>query len=234
MKGLVVAAIALCVGLIGLGVFFATRETATQPRILPMNEQYERRLSYGGWVKGQTDDPLVVIEEYGDYQCPGCAGLHPVISAAIRETAEYTQFIYRNYPLPSHNKARLAAEIAESAGRQGKYWETQDYLYGTQQDWTNMTTSQFRDYMITYVQSLGLNVEQFRADLRDSSIGSEINKDVIKGNAIPLRQTPTLVVNGELVQSIPNTEEAMIAFIQSVRDQELARRGQAPASPAAE
>lgn len=214
MKGLIAGAAVFCAALIGLAVFFATRENAPSARIIPVNAQYEQRVANEAWVKGNTvDTNVVVIEEYGDLQCPGCAALHPVLQESLRLTADYTQFKYRHFPLSFHNKARLAARATESIGRQGKFWESVDYLYGNQPEWSNMTTGQFQKYMEEYAQSLGLNMEQYRADMKDNSVDAEINKDISKGNQVPLTQTPTLFINGEMVRNIPTTVEGMVALI---------------------
>ncbi len=223
MKAIIAGAAIFCVALIGLGAFIATREGAEQARIVPIHAEYVARQNAKGWVKG-ADTPLVVVEEYGDFQCPGCAAAQPVLSEALRLTDSYVQFIYRNYPLPQHNKARLAAKGAEAAGRQGKYWDMHEILYATQQNWTNTSVSAFKDELVQRADALGLNTEQFRNDLNDSSIDGIINEDVTAGNNVPVTQTPTILINGVMVQSMPSTAEAMVQLL------EQARAAAAPAS----
>lgn len=217
MKAIIAGAVIFCVALIGLGVFFVTRGGSTQPRIIPMNEQYTARENAKGWVKG-AENPVVVVEEYGDFQCPGCAAAQPVISEALRQTDSYVQFVYRNYPLPQHNKARLAAKAAEAAGRQGKYWEMHEILFATQQNWTNTSVSSFKEDLVERANSLGINTEQFRNDLNDTGIDSVINADITTGNNVPVTQTPTVLINGVMVQSMPSTAEGMVQLFEQARD----------------
>jgi protein-disulfide isomerase len=216
MKGIIVAASLFCVALIGLGVFFATRTTSSSARIVPINQQYTNRVNAGGWVTGAENAEVSVVE-YGDFQCPGCAALKPVIEEAMNQTNSFASFTFKHYPLAQHNKARLAAQGAEAAGRQGKFWEMHRVLYGTQQNWENDSVSAFRDYLIENAKAFNIDVEQFKNDLNDTTITDQINKDATEGNKLPVTATPTLVINGKKIYSIPSTAEGLVSLIQSYR-----------------
>jgi protein-disulfide isomerase len=213
MKLAIAGMIAFCVILIGGGVFFATRPDAPQVRSIAMSEQYTNRVAAKAWVKGATN-ASVTITEYADYQCPGCAAIAPLITEVLSKT-DFVKFEYRNYPLTQHNKARLAARAAESAGRQGKYWDMHGILYANQAAWENTTLTAFRDTVKGYASNLGLNAEQFVADLDDKAIDSLINQDVSDGNKVPVTGTPTILVNGVKLETLPKSADEFIALLEA-------------------
>jgi len=76
------------------------------------------------------DDAPVTLVEYGDYECPYCGMAHPIVKRAQRELGSQLRFVFRNFPLAeAHPHARLAAQAAEAAGAQGKFWEMHDMLF---------------------------------------------------------------------------------------------------------
>src|SRR5262245_38774264 len=78
----------------------------------------------------------VTIEEFGDYQCPPCGGLHPVLKKLKDEYGRRVQLVFRHLPLTQiHKHALEAAYAASAAGLQGKFWEMHDHLYETQNAW---------------------------------------------------------------------------------------------------
>src|SRR5699024_4048070 len=83
-------------------------------------------------VRGNPDAKVVLVE-YGDYQCPGCAGIAPALNTIADRYSEDLAFVFRNFPLSSiHPNAKVAAATAEAAGLQGKFWEMHDKLYQEQ------------------------------------------------------------------------------------------------------
>src|SRR3954463_7081648 len=88
---------------------------------------------------GETDhiggrpDAAVTLVEYGDYQCPVCGAAHPVVDRVRQTMGERLRFVYRHFPLSQlHPYAFHAAEAAEAAGAQGKFWEMHDMLFENQ------------------------------------------------------------------------------------------------------
>ena len=216
MKGIIVAASILCIALIGLGVFFTLHTTSNQVRVIPVNQQFTDRVANAGWVEGAAK-PEVKVVEFGDFQCPGCAALYPILNETINQTNSFVQFTFKEYPLSQHNKARLAAEGAEAAGKQGKFWQMHDVLYATQTTWENYSISDFKQYMIEHAQSFGINADQYKNDLNDTHIADEMNKDVTDGNNLPVSATPTIVINGKKLDNIPATPDAFVQLLQSYR-----------------
>src|SRR4051812_43106345 len=80
-------------------------------------------------------DAAVTLVEYGDYQCPYCGAAHPIVKAVQKHLGKKLRFVFRNFPLnQAHPMAELAAEAAEAAGAQGKFWEMHDALYENQNE----------------------------------------------------------------------------------------------------
>src|SRR4030081_2780636 len=79
------------------------------------------------------DDAAVTLVEYGDYECPYCGMAHPIVKRAQQELGNRLRFVFRNFPLAeAHPHARLAAQAAEAAAAQGKFWEMHDMLFENQ------------------------------------------------------------------------------------------------------
>lgn len=200
MKAAIAIAVIFCAGLIGLAAYFAVHQDSGGPRTIPISADYTKRVDAGFWAMGSTT-PKVTLLEYGDFQCPGCGAMYPVIKDAVEKTKDVVQFQFRNYPLTSiHNKAQVSSRAAEAAGRQGKYWEMHDLLYASQADWSQDTTFSFPGRLDGYAKQILLNVDQFDRDLRDTSVDDQIDKDVAAGNVINLQGTPTILINGKEVK----------------------------------
>ncbi|MBU6388898.1 thioredoxin domain-containing protein [Patescibacteria group bacterium] len=211
-KVIIIVAAVLCAALIGGGIYFAVRPQPTGPRQVPISASYTDRVKAGGWTRGTTH-PQVTVVEYGDFQCPACYNYFPIVERSYADTKDIAQFVFRQYPLQQHNKAMQAAKAAEAAGRQGKFWEMYNLLYTKQPEWADDTTFSFGSRLSDYAGSLGLNADQFNADMNDPSIEDEISKDVAKGNQVPLTGTPTIVIDGTVLSNLPATSDALTALI---------------------
>src|SRR5882762_7792358 len=85
-------------------------------------------------IEGRPDAPVTLVE-YGDYQCPYCGEAHPVIKRLQKALGKQLRLVFRNFPLTqAHPYAMIAAEAAEAAGLQGKFWEMHDLIYEHQND----------------------------------------------------------------------------------------------------
>ena len=137
--------------------------------------------------------------EFGDYECPFCASLNPAIIQLMdnyKNNKDFN-FVFRNFPLPQHQFAKLAAEAAESAGAQGKFWEMHDLIYANQNTWVASTNP--LDIYAGYAQSLGMNTDQFRTDVQANKYKDKINTDLADANALGVNSTPTLYLNGNKI-----------------------------------
>jgi protein-disulfide isomerase len=143
----------------------------------------------------KTGTGSVQLVEFGDYQCPSCGAAHPIVQELQKEYEGKITFIFRNFPLPMHQNAIPAAEAAEAAGDQGKYWEMHKKLFESQTQWENTTNPV--ETFAGYAQELGLNVDQFKKDLTDHKFRDFINADKADGEALNITGTPTFYINGQ-------------------------------------
>ena len=140
-------------------------------------------------VRGPITAPLTLLE-YGDYECPFCAAAHPNVKQVLGELGDQLAFAYRHFPLTTiHPHAFTAAEAAEAAGAQGRFWEMHDLLFENQ-DRLSM------EDLLVYAQLLGLNMDRFVADLQRHTYEPRVREDFMTGVRSGVNGTPTFFVNG--------------------------------------
>lgn len=139
-------------------------------------------------IRGCADAPITLLE-YGDYECPHCAAARPIVSTILDQVGGAVRFVYRHFPLTIiHPHAEAAAEAAEAAGSQGRYWQLHDALYANQQDLTVPR-------LVTYAAALGLDLEQFTRETLGHVHLPKIADDFTSGVRSGVNGTPTFYVN---------------------------------------
>jgi Na+/H+ antiporter NhaA len=139
-------------------------------------------------VRGPADAPVTLVE-YGDFQCPYCGQAEPIVRELLADFGDL-RYVWRHLPLEDvHPYAQLAAEAAEAAHAQGRFWEMHDRLLSHQDELT------VRD-LIGHATQLGLDVEKFRAFLRKRKGVERIAEDVESADLSGVSGTPTFFVNG--------------------------------------
>jgi len=141
----------------------------------------------------------VALVEFADYECPHCKRFQPVLRQILDEFKNEVRIYFKHYPLPQHTNARLAAEAAVAAQKQGKFWPYQDKL------WENQDTLSPAE-MEKFAKELGLDVTKFRADLADAKTKARVQKDRVDGGTLGLSSTPTLFINGREYTDAKDTE----------------------------
>jgi protein-disulfide isomerase len=137
----------------------------------------------------------VVLEEFGDYECPPCGAIHPVLQKIKDDYGDRVKVIFRNYPLQQiHKNAFAAARAAEAAGMQGKFWEMNDMIYDNQKVWKDSPDP--RPLFIDYARRLGLDAEKFRVDMDGQQAADRVVADYNRGSALGVTGTPTIFLNG--------------------------------------
>ena len=140
----------------------------------------------------------VVLEEYGDYQCPPCGLLYPVLKDIEHEYGKQLQIVFHHFPLTKiHKNAMNAARAAEAARNQGKFWEMHDRLYRNQNAWKDLDDP--RPIFIQYAHELGLNADKFTHDLDSPEVEQRIAADMQKGTSIGVTGTPTVFIEGQML-----------------------------------
>jgi protein-disulfide isomerase len=165
-------------------------------------------------VLGSPNAP-VKLEEFGDFQCPPCGMLHPILKNLEAEFgADKVQIIFREFPLPAHVHAQGAARAAEAAGLQGKFWEMHDIIYEHQADWDKSFDS--RPIFEEYAKTVGLDVEQYKRDLNNEIVSRRIALDGKRAESLGVKGTPTVFLNGrELPFQLLLAPEKLKAIIKS-------------------
>lgn len=144
----------------------------------------------------------VTLLEFGDFQCPACASYYPLVEQVQEAYGDKITFQFRHFPLVNiHQNAMAAHRAAEAAGKQDKFWEMYDVLYQRQQVWESSTNPAqiFEDY----ATELGLNVETYKQDVASSATNDIINADVKAAQATGATSTPTFIVDGKRIESLP-------------------------------
>ncbi len=143
-------------------------------------------------------DAKVIIYEYADFQCPGCGGAYPNLTSIKETYKDSIAFVYRHFPLTTiHPNAFAAAATAESAGLQGKFWEMHNLLFDTQDAWSSQSAEQRQKTFEGYARQLGLNMDQYSADLTSDKVAAKIEFDRALGRKLGVDSTPTIFVNKE-------------------------------------
>lgn len=153
-------------------------------------------------TKGVAGSKVSVIE-YGDFQCPACGAYEPIVEKLEANYAGKVQFVFRNFPLVQvHQNAQIAAQAAEAANLQSKYWEMHDLLYSKQSEWSETPNATVvSNYFDKYAQSLGLDVKKFDIDINSDIVKSRIQRDVSLAGAAQVDHTPTFFINLTQIQN---------------------------------
>jgi Na+/H+ antiporter NhaA len=139
-------------------------------------------------IRGPAHAPVTLLE-YGDFQCPYCGQAEAIVRELLQDFGEL-RYVWRHLPLNDvHPYAQLAAEAAEAAGSQGRFWEMYDLLLAHQD------ALRARD-LVAYAEQLGLDTERFREALRRQRFAARVAEDVESADASGVSGTPTFFVNG--------------------------------------
>lgn len=153
-------------------------------------------------VKGDPNAP-VIIYEYADYQCPGCASINPKVNKAIEELDGKLAVVYRSFLLSYHKNGTAAASAAEAAGLQG-YWKPYaDKLFAEQSEWEYASASErtalFEKYFVDVTNGKG-NLDQFKEDIASERVSKKISFDMGIARRLDVPSTPAFYVDGQLIK----------------------------------
>lgn len=170
--------------------------SAGEPKTLT-EDQTKRLIHEDSYVKGPTDAKVTLVE-FGDYQCPACGATHPIVGQLLTEYKDQVKFVFREFPLAMHQHARIAAQAAQAAGAQGKYYDMYDALFQNQTEWENSKNPM--EHFEGYANLIGLDVEKFKSDVESKKFEERVQQDVTDGNALGVQATPTFFLNGEEIR----------------------------------
>jgi protein-disulfide isomerase len=139
-------------------------------------------------------DAKVAIEEFADFECGGCGVVHPIIMQMEKEFGARITIVFREYPLEIHKNGMTAAQAAESAGLQGKFWEMHHLLFENQKTWHGV--ADVRPIYREYANQIGLDVDKFERDMASDSVKRRIAADQDRAASLRVNSTPTAFLNG--------------------------------------
>lgn len=199
----IAAAVVVAGVLIGAAIFFSREAPVGSNAMSDVSSDSALSGSEGPRVFFEAEDPTlgdpdapVVMVEFSDFQCPFCKRFFDTSGKAILEQYVKTgavRFVYRDFPLDdAHPRARVAAEAAECAGAQGKFWQFHDYIFENQSKIASMD-------FVAVGDMFGLDSARFTSCIRARETSGEVEKDFRDGILLGVEGTPTFFVNGTLV-----------------------------------
>jgi Na+/H+ antiporter NhaA len=159
-------------------------DVAPRPRRLdpPVNPRRDH-------LRGDPDAPLTLVE-YGDFECPFCGRATGSVEEVRRHFGDRLRYVFRHLPLSDvHPNAAMAAQAAEAAAAQGRFWEMHDRLFAHADELTP-------DDLVAHAEALGLDVERFAEDLAERRYAGRVDHHILSAEASGATGTPTFFVNG--------------------------------------
>lgn len=160
----------------------------------------------------------VTLVEYGDFECPHCRRAHPFIKRLLKEKGKELHFVFRHFPLGEiHPNAHAAAQVAEAAGKQDKFWEMHDLIFENQDKLSAA-------FLLTLAEDLKLDLRQLAVDIKSEKVLKKIESDFESGIRSGVNGTPTFFLNGSLVYTYDETYDSLVDAIEldkEMRRQEL-------------
>lgn len=172
------------------GIFFLSKSQGSQSKT--SNEVAS--IDYSKGQKVGSDSAKVKLVEFGDYQCPSCAAADPTIKEMIANKYPDFQFVFRYFPLPQHKNAIPAANLAQFAAQNGKFWEVNSRLFETQAQWQDLGDP--TDYFGTLAKDLGLDEAGAKDAVKNRKFQDVIQADINEGENIGVDSTPTFYLDG--------------------------------------
>lgn len=143
-------------------------------------------------IRGNPAAPVTIVV-FDDFECPFCARAVPLLKQVLAAYPDQVKLVFKNFPLTMHPHARAAATAALVAQKQGKFWPLHDLLY---ENYNRLNPQKIREL----AEQAGLDMPRFAQDLKDPELQQRINAEKEEGQKVGVRGTPTIFVNGRLLQ----------------------------------
>jgi len=204
LTGIGIVTLAIVVGAAFLFGGKSSPNTSTPTKI--SEEQSKILIHEDSHTKGAKDVKVTLVE-FGDFQCPACAVSYPIVEQILKDYDGKIKFVFREFPLPAnvHPNSQIAAEAAEAAGAQGKFFEMYKALYENQKEWGgDKNPMQFFE---KYAKEIGLDIDKFKSDIETKKYESRVQKDLSDGQSLGVNSTPTFFINNEkIIGGLPYDE----------------------------
>lgn len=187
---------------LGVGTsFLVGNQNNTTDTAYTIHEPSDRNGNIGDHVKGSSDAPILIFE-YADYQCPGCASINPKVNEALAAVDGKVAVVYRSFILSYHQNGDAAARAAEAASLQG-YWKPYaDKLFASQNEWEYATGEDLINYFDSYFNEVSNNegdLEKFHRDQLSDEVGAKIATDISLANHVSISATPAFYIDGQMI-----------------------------------
>jgi len=145
-----------------------------------------------------AEGATVTVVEFADFECPHCAELANIVRELAERYGDRVRFYYKSFPLESHRNALTASLASHAAHRQGYFWQMHDLIFANQRELHNATDA--NALLMSWAEQIGMNLERFQADMADPATLAIVNAERQEGLTAGLSATPTLFINGVMVQ----------------------------------
>jgi protein-disulfide isomerase len=180
------------------------REAANQP----LTAEAAAALTAGAPPSFGPADSKVTIVEFSDFECPYCSQAANAVHAIKAKYADRVRFVFRQFPLPMHPNAQIAAEASLAAHAQGKFWQLHDKMFENQR-------ALDRASLEGYAKAAGINMAAFKKSLDTNEFTAAVTADVAMGSTVAVQGTPTMFINGARVEN-PTDAAALSARIDAL------------------
>jgi protein-disulfide isomerase len=164
-----------------------------------------------GWSKGNPAAKTVLVE-FGDFQCGACGANRPRLERVMKKYTNDLHLIFKHFPLDAnHKNALIAAQAAEAAGRQFKFWEMYDQLYIHQLEWYSVPDP--LTFFLKYAEAIKLDINRFQQDIWAADIQEKIFRNKFEGQQLGVSSVPAFFLNGKTLPQAKNDDdfESLIA-----------------------
>lgn len=167
-----------------------------EPTPIPGTDSLFPAVGPGEWSQGPMDAATTIVI-YNDFQCVECNDR--VLTLLAETHPEDVRLVYRHFPqIDRYDKAYLAAQAAEAAGRQDKFWDMHDLLFAKQSEWIALTPEEFIPWVSNEAEALGMDPVRFEKDFNDAATLSTVQKAEADAKAAGIPVLPLVLINGEI------------------------------------
>ena len=188
----------IVIGLFGILIYRSQGDKAAVDDINPFQIQKPSPANgeIGDHVKNPNSKSLTLIE-YGDFQCPGCQAIHPIVENITDEFADDVQFVFRGFPLSYHANARASLAAANAASLQDHYWEMFDKIYSNGEEWESAGPTERTDIFVRYAKEFDLDIPKFKKDMDSDAVKKKISFDIALARKSNVESTPNFFLDGK-------------------------------------
>ena len=209
LVGTLVVSIAL---IAGIAVIFSGQPSSTA------GAQVDTALLVDGArnTTGPADAPVTIVE-FSDFQCPACRASEPMVQSVLQQYPDKVKLVFRHFPLDQiHPNARLAAQAAQVAQAEDKFWRYAQLLFEKQEEWSDISSYDLlKTTLSEYASELGIDSASFLERMESSEVVSAVQIDVELAKELNIMATPTFFVNG-----IQTPAPELLSAVKNVLDQQ--------------